>query len=180
MERIHPQAKFYFMDIRPASLPQVFALEKPDVVNHHAAQKSVPKSVEDPRLDADLNVTELLNLLKCCRHYDVKKFIFISSGGALAGDAPVMPTDESVNPVMISPYAIHKYVGEKYLHFYRGTTRDYVYVKDVAEANVLALTAADDEILNISSGEEIHTADIYHLIVHTRQTSAEAGTMAFQ
>ncbi|EPZ43060.1 NAD-dependent epimerase/dehydratase family protein [Alicyclobacillus acidoterrestris] len=223
-DRIHPKAKFYFMDIRSASLPQVFTLEKPDVVNHHAAQKSVPKSVEDPRLDADYNVTGLLNLLECCRHHDVKKFIFISSGGALAGDAPMIPTDESVNPVMISPYAIHKYVGEKYLHFYRvtynlrytvlryanvygpnqiadgecgvipifmnniladqpstlfayadeprGTTRDYVYVKDVAEANVLALTAADDEILNIGSGDGIHTADVYHLIARIAGSNA--------
>ncbi|MFB5191678.1 NAD-dependent epimerase/dehydratase family protein [Alicyclobacillus fastidiosus] len=214
--RVHPKAKFYQMDIRSDELEAVFARERPDVVNHHAAQKSVPKSVEDPRYDAEFNVMGLLNLLECCRKHGVHKFIFISSGGALAGDAPVIPTDENVNPVMISPYAIHKYVGEKYLHFYRvtynlhytvlryanvygpnqiadgecgvipifmnnilsekpstvfayadqprGTTRDYVYVEDVAEANILALTGANDEILNIGSGDEIHTEDVYHLI----------------
>lgn len=118
VENLNPDAKFYLLDIRSAELAKVFELERPDVVNHHAAQKSVPKSVQDPRLDADINVMGLLNLLELCVKYKTRKFIFISSGGALVGDAKKIPTDETHEPKLISPYAITKYVSEKYLYFY--------------------------------------------------------------
>lgn len=214
--RLSSDARLYTLDIRSKDVAEVIAKEKPDVVNHHAAQKSVPKSVSDPIYDAEFNVIGLLNILEACRANGVKKFIFISSGGALAGDADVIPTPENVSPVMISPYAIHKFLGEKYLHFYhvtygltytvlryanvygpnqiadgecgvipifmnniladnpstlfaypsqpRGTTRDYVFVRDAAKANVLALTEGNNDVLNIGSGTEIHTEDVYHLI----------------
>ncbi|MFD1675329.1 NAD-dependent epimerase/dehydratase family protein [Alicyclobacillus fodiniaquatilis] len=213
-ENVHPKAKLYLVDIRSAELEHVFAIERPDIVNHHAAQKSVPRSVEDPKLDADINILGLLNLLENSVRHDVQKVIFVSSGGALAGDAAVIPTPENIEPVMISPYAISKYVSEKYLYFYfvthgirytslryanvygprqvpegesgvipifmnnllqrrestlfaypdmpKGTTRDYVYVEDVAHANVLALTGGDNQILNIGSGIELYIEDIYH------------------
>jgi UDP-glucose 4-epimerase len=118
IENINPEAKLYLMDIRSAELKKVFELEKPDIVNHHAAQKSVPESVKNPKHDADINIMGLLNLLELCVEYKVKKFIYVSSGGALAGDADIIPTDEAYIPKMISPYAITKYTGEKYLYFY--------------------------------------------------------------
>lgn len=211
---MNPKATFYQVDIRSDELDHVFETEKPDVVNHHAAQKSVPDSVKDPIHDADINVMGLLNVLERSIQHGVEKVIFVSSGGALAGDADVIPTDETSLPEMISPYAISKYVSEKYLHFYavthdlkytvlryanvygprqiadgecgvvpiffdnyfanrpsqlfayadmpKGTTRDYVYVEDVARANVLALTKGKNVVLNIGSGIERYIADIYH------------------
>lgn len=120
-ENLNPQAKFYQLDISAPELEEVFRTERPDMVNHHAAQKSVPKSVEDPVLDAQINVIGLLNVLNLCVKYGVKRFIGVSSGGALAGEHAPIPTQESDEPSLISPYAISKFVGEKYLHFYSVT-----------------------------------------------------------
>jgi len=115
---INPKARLYLLDVRSSEIEKVFALEQPDVVNHHAAQKSVPKSVQNPILDAELNVIGLLALLENCIRSGVKRFIFSSSGGALASDASRIPTTETDVPQLMSPYAITKFTGEKYLSFY--------------------------------------------------------------
>ncbi len=118
-ENLNPKAKFYLMDVRSPEVAKVFEHERPDIVNHHAAQMSVPASVEDPVFDADVNVKGLLNVLEAARKNDTKKVIFISSGGAVYGEASEYPTSEECNPVPASPYAITKLVSEKYLAFYR-------------------------------------------------------------
>ena len=59
-ENVNPEAKFYEMDIRSEEMEGVIESERPDVLNHHAAQISVPISVADPLLDADINIKGLL------------------------------------------------------------------------------------------------------------------------
>jgi UDP-glucose 4-epimerase len=118
-ENVNPSAKFYDADIRSDDIELIFDTERPDVLNHHAAQISVPASVEDPRFDADVNVLGLLNLLECARKYGTKKVIFVSSGGAIYGEATSIPTPEDYPIVPLSPYAITKFVSETYLYFYR-------------------------------------------------------------
>ena len=113
---VNSEAKFYKMDIRSKDLKKVFEKEQPDIVNHHAAQISVPVSVKDPEFDAEVNVVGFLNLLQNCVKFKVKKVIFISSGGAIYGEAEEYPTTENYNPVPLSPYAINKYVSEKKRH----------------------------------------------------------------
>lgn len=117
-ENLNRAARFYLMDIRSDTLGKVFALEKPDIVNHHAAQMSVPASVEDPRYDADVNVLGLLNLLECSVKHGAGKCIFISSGGAVYGETDELPVGEDHPPRPLSPYAITKFVSEYYLRFY--------------------------------------------------------------
>ncbi|NLO11093.1 MAG: NAD-dependent epimerase/dehydratase family protein [Candidatus Cloacimonetes bacterium] len=116
---VDKRAKFYNIDIRDPQLCEVFANEQPDVVNHHAAQISVPLSIEDPRLDADINVLGFINILDCCIKYKVKKLIYISSGGAIYGEAKEYPTTEEYHPQPLSVYAINKMSGEHYLQLYR-------------------------------------------------------------
>ncbi len=118
-ENLNPKAKFYLMDIRSAEVVKVFEKEKFDLVNHHAAQMSVPASVEDPLFDADVNVKGFVNLLEAARDTGVKKVIFISSGGAIYGEAEEFPTSEKSPPLPLSPYAITKSVSEQYLAFYQ-------------------------------------------------------------
>ena len=118
-ENLDPAVTFHQLDIRDAALQELFEREKPDVVNHHAAQVSVPRSVEDPLLDAQINLLGLINVLQCCVKHHVKKVIFISSGGAIYGEADEYPTTEKYPPRPLSVYAINKLGGENYLGFYR-------------------------------------------------------------
>lgn len=118
-ENINPEAKFYEIDIRSKDLEKIFEREKPLIVNHHAAQISVPVSVENPIFDAEVNIIGLINILQCCVKYGGKKIIFASSGGAIYGEAQEYPTSEKYLPLPLSPYAITKLTSEYYLEFYR-------------------------------------------------------------
>jgi UDP-glucose 4-epimerase len=117
-ENLNPKARFYNMDIRSKALFDMLNEERPRVINHHAAQISVPDSVEDPLKDADINLLGLLNLMEAARRTDVQKIIFISSGGAIYGEAEEYPTSEAFEPKPLSPYAVAKYASEQYLRYY--------------------------------------------------------------
>ena len=118
MENVNTRARFHCLDIRSEELFDLLKTERPDVINHHAAQISVPDSVEDPVHDADINLLGLLNLLEAARKTGVRKIIFISSGGAIYGEAEEYPTSEGFQPRPLSPYAVSKYASELYLHYY--------------------------------------------------------------
>lgn len=116
---LNPKAKFYEVDVRDkAKIEEVFSLEKPDVLNHHAAQMDVRKSVSDPVFDAEVNILGLLNLMEAGRQNGLKHVIFASSGGAIYGDATDLPTPEMYRPKPASPYGISKLTSEYYLDFY--------------------------------------------------------------
>jgi UDP-glucose 4-epimerase len=118
-KNVNPGAKFIQADITDISIPAIFQEEKFDVVNHHAAEIDVRKSVVDPLFDANVNITGTLNILESCVKYGVKKFIFASTGGAVYGEQQYFPADENhpVNP--LSPYGITKLSIEKYLYYYK-------------------------------------------------------------
>ncbi len=118
-EYLNPRAKFYEVDICNRELiADIFAEEKFDYVFHLAAQIDVRVSVADPALDNKINVLGGLNILENCNKTKVKKIIFISTGGALYGEAEEVPTKESHPTRPLSPYGIHKLTFEKYLHYY--------------------------------------------------------------
>jgi len=117
-KNINPEAHFVEADIRDNGLIDLFEREKFDLVNHHAAQMDVRKSVSDPSFDGAVNILGTINLLQCCIKTKVKKFMFASTGGAIYGEQKYFPADEEhpVNP--LSPYGISKLAVEKYLYFY--------------------------------------------------------------
>lgn len=119
LHNVNPKAKFYQVDVCSPELEKVFELEKPDFVNHHAAQISVPLSVKNPLLDAEINVKGFINVLENCVKHKVSKVIFISSGGAIYGEAEEYPSTENCPTKPLSPYAINKMVSEDYLYFYK-------------------------------------------------------------
>lgn len=79
IENVNSAAKFYQTDIRLEKLERVFEAERPGIVNHHAAQITVPESVNNPGFDAEVNVVGLINVLQCSIKYGAKKIIFASS-----------------------------------------------------------------------------------------------------
>ena len=117
-KNINQKAKFVKANICDKSLDKLFETEKFDVVNHHAAQMDVRRSVKDPEFDATTNILGTINLLQNCVKYGVKKFMFASTGGAVYGEQDYFPADEKHNQQPKSPYGISKLAVEKYLYFY--------------------------------------------------------------
>jgi len=201
-ENINPEVKFYNIDLLDIeSLEFVFREFKPDVVNHHAAQIDVRKSVEDPAFDAETNIIGSINLFELSINFEVKRIIFSSTGGALYGEPEALPASEDTPIEPLSAYGVAKYCVENYLNYFKrlygiervilryanvygprqdplgeagvvaiftgkilkgekpviygdgAQTRDYIYVEDVVEANVLALNGKEG-VYNIGTGKE--------------------------
>jgi UDP-glucose 4-epimerase len=217
---INSEAKLYKLDILDPAIEAVFQKEKPDYVNHHAAQIDVRRSVADPALDAKINILGTLNVLQNCIKYKVGKVIFASSGGALYGDQHIFPAPETHPLRPVSPYGITKLTAEHYLLYYKTLfgldysilrysnvygprqdpsgeggvvavfirkllngeqpvingdgeqTRDFVYVEDVAEANIKALKCgSSNSIYNIGTGIETTIRQLFQLLKEITDTS---------
>ncbi|MFC1478258.1 NAD-dependent epimerase/dehydratase family protein [Candidatus Margulisiibacteriota bacterium] len=97
---------------------EIFTENKIDYVFHLAAQIDVRKSAEDPVYDANTNIIGGLNLIQIAEENKIKKFIYISTGGAVYGEPEYTPADElhPINP--LCPYGISKHVVEHYLYYY--------------------------------------------------------------
>lgn len=213
-ENLPPGVELIQADVRDPHLAQDLAGQGFQVVNHHAAQISVPASVEDPRHDTEVNLVGLVNLLEAARRWGAGRFIFISSGGAIYGEPERLPVAEEHPKAPMSPYAVSKLAGELYLGYYaarglatvtlrysnvygprqipqgeagvvaifmqailegreptiyrfddmpQGMLRDYVYVKDCARANLLALKAAPGAY-NIGTGRPTPTLGLWQAI----------------
>jgi len=130
-ENLPNGVKFHLVDItEKEKLERIFKAEKPEIVNHHAAQMSVQRSIREPKFDASVNIMGSINLLELSVKYGVRKFIYISSGGAIYGEPFYIPCDEEHPVKPLSPYGITKYVVEHYLYyFYKNYGLDYVILR---------------------------------------------------
>ena len=116
-ENINKAAKFYKINLQNfKELEKIFKKEKPNFVCHQGAHASVRESVEDPIFDAKTNILGTINIASCCIKYKVKKLVFASTGGALYGDAKILPTPETYPAKPVSPYGVSKLSGEQYLY----------------------------------------------------------------
>ena len=118
-ENVNPRVEFYKLDIRSEELEKIFDKHDIKIVNHHAAQMDVRKSVADPKYDASLNILGGLNVFETARRHGVRKFIFSSTGGAVYGEQDYFPADEQHPLRPLSPYGITKLCTEKYLFYYK-------------------------------------------------------------
>jgi UDP-glucose 4-epimerase len=200
-EFVPAKARFCHVDITDGpAVDRCLAEFRPELVDHHAAQIDVRKSVADPVFDARVNILGGIELLKACARNGVRKVIYSSTGGALYGEGRTLPAteDHPVNPE--APYGASKHTFEHYLYLWKllhgldytvlrypnvygprqnphgeagvnaifigmmlkgerprifGTgeqVRDYLYVGDVVEANVIALGTGSGEMVNLGTG----------------------------
>lgn len=120
-ENIPKEAVFYRCDIRTKKIYDILKAERPDIVIHNAAQLSVRISVENPLVDADINIMGGLNVINACNACKVKKLIFASSGGTVYGEQKYFPADEKHPTNPVSPYGVAKLATENYLYYFYKT-----------------------------------------------------------
>jgi len=218
-ENVPRGVRFVLGDIRSTEARDLVAQGHFDLLNHHAAQMDVRRSVTDPLFDLDVNLRGLLNLLEGARPGGVRRVVFASSGGVVYGDATTLPCREGAAKLPISPYGVAKLASEHYLSVYSQLyglevaslrysnvygprqnahgeagvvaifsrkilagepltifgdgeqTRDMVYVKDVAAANLAAsdrplppLDGLDARAWNIGTGIETSVKRLAELL----------------
>jgi UDP-glucose 4-epimerase len=89
------------------------AVRGTEVVFHHAALASVPRSIELPLETHQACVTGTVTLLDACRRHGVRRLIYAASSSCY-GNQEQMPKTESQLPQVLSPYAAAKLAGELY------------------------------------------------------------------
>ncbi len=198
-------------DIRDADVVRK-VVKNIDVVFHLAAQISVSRSVREPQFDASVNIEGTINLLEAICNTPIKRFIYISTGGAIYGEPAIIPALENTLEEPISPYGISKLVGEKYLRWFHQVyglsysiirpaniygprqdplgeagvisiflgrikdnqpleifgdghdTRDYVYVKDIAEICFKTMNSNKIDTFNAGSGKKTSLLELVEII----------------
>jgi UDP-glucose 4-epimerase len=95
--------------------------ERPSTIFHLAAQSEVRKSIDEPVLDATVNVVGSVNLIEASQKLGLDRFVFASTGGAIYGEGEGMdlPAAETIEPAPMCQYGLSKLVVEKYLELYR-------------------------------------------------------------
>lgn len=129
-KNVNPKAKFYRADIRnPKTMEKIFAREKPEILNHHAAIASVVESVRNPVPTLETNIMGTANLLISFGKHGrgARKMIFSSTGGAIYGNPKKVPVPEQHSLDPLSPYGLSKKIGEELIAFYgRELKFDYI------------------------------------------------------
>ena len=112
-ENINPKAEFWKVDIADVDEYWEDILEGVEIVFHTAAAARVQPSIENPAKFHNTNVSGTHNLLNQARKAGVKRFIF-SSSSSVYGNVKELPTSENTELNPMSPYALHKLIGEQY------------------------------------------------------------------
>ena len=192
--------------------------EDVEIILHQAALGSVPRSIENPLLTIEVNISGFLNILDAAKAKNIKSFVYAASSSTY-GDHPKLPKVEDVIGNPLSPYAVTKYVNELYAEVYKKTydfdsiglryfnvfgpkqspqgayaaviprwinaminneeifiygdgetSRDFCYVENVIQANILAATIevkeAKNQIYNIAVNDSTSLNKLHQLIAN--------------
>lgn len=112
---IPSSAQFEYCDVADPSLAPLLRRWRGEVVVHCAAQVSVAASMRDPAMDARSNIVGTIRTVQAAADSGCRRFIYVTTGGALYGDPEYLPCDED-HPIMpLSPYGLSKMTAERYL-----------------------------------------------------------------
>ena len=160
-ENINAGARFVECDITDASFKSIIAIERPTVINHHAAQSRVVSSVLDPANDVKQNIYGLVCVLQSAVGSGVKQIIFPSSAGTVYGNTEASPIFEEHRIAPISPYGMSKAIGEQYL----------AYFEQVAGLRYVALRYANVYgIRDNMESDHVITSFLQKLVMHEPPT----------
>ena len=119
-EAIAGGARLIEADIRDGeAMVAIVGGEEPDVIFHLAAQMNVRLSVAEPLRDLQTNAGGTVNLLEAARAAGTRRFLNISTGGAMYGQTGVRPTPEDQPGAADAPYGVSKHAAEDYAGVYR-------------------------------------------------------------
>ena len=194
------------------------ACKNVDIILNQAALGSVPRSIDNPVISNNSNVTGFLNILTAAKENGVKRFVYASSS-SVYGDSVELPKVEERTGSLLSPYAVTKYVNELYMGvFYKcygfesiglryfnvfgrrqdpngayaavmpkwissilngedvfingdgETSRDFTYIDNVIQANILAGTTTNKEAFaqafNTAAGGRETLNNLYNAITN--------------
>ena len=109
------------LDVRAPEMVDVAVQFHPEVVFHLAAQIDAVASVADPVVDADVNVTGTVGVLRAAVAAGAECVVYMSSGGAIYGGVDAWPVTEKVRRHPATPYGVSKSVADEYLKLFRET-----------------------------------------------------------
>jgi len=109
---IHPDAEFILADF--TKLEEIKKhFEGVDGVFHVGALPRIPFSIEHPIEAAEANVNGTLNVFVAAKDAGVKRVVYSASSSAY-GNQTELPLHTDMPPNPMNPYALHKYIGEKF------------------------------------------------------------------
>ena len=112
----HPEVELVEADLAEPGAAET-AVAGVDGVIHLAGLSSVPGSVRAPRRSHRVHVEATHELLLAARDAGIRRVVMASSS-SIYGEPATVPTHEGVPPAPLSPYAMHKLVGEQYAAFF--------------------------------------------------------------
>ena len=216
VENVNPAAYCWKQDLATVNIEDLTEFMKGvDVVFHLAALARVQPSIEEPIPYHNANVTGTHNVLAAAAEAGVTRVVF-SSSSSVYGNADRVPTPEEHPTNPISPYALHKLIGEQYCKLFStlydidtvslryfnvygdrmaldgayrlaipifakqikegkpctinndgNQRRDFTYVNDVVDANLLVATSLKEfngDVFNIGNGENTSVNELVDMM----------------
>jgi UDP-N-acetylglucosamine 4-epimerase len=159
----HQWKKFHFIkgDIRKLETCHR-ACKKVDYVLHQAALGSVPRSISDPIKTNENNISGFVNMLVAARDAQVNRFVYAASSSTY-GDHPELPKvedkigNQGAYAAVIPLWFLSLIQGNAvYINGDGKTSRDFCYIDNCVQANILGATADSDsagQVYNVAYGE---------------------------
>lgn len=196
-ENLSEKAELVAVSIMAKGVPDIVRAFQPDAIIHLAAQPSLRKSLDDPILDARINILGTLYMLMMARECGAK--LVMASTSAVYNPDGLQPYGEEDDCLPNLPYGIAKHSAELYVqnsgcpyailrygnvygprqvevgenqlvpHCLRYlvhsvpfiingdglSTRDFIYVGDIARANVWAAEGNAQGVYNTATGTSV-------------------------